>query len=85
VAVPYTHGPSPVMAIIAAACVYEIVAEAVNLALEMELLPSFSAGLGGLTMRRVMARAVIPPGVATAAGLGVGFAAHVAGGRRTRR
>jgi hypothetical protein len=75
---PVLSKPSVLAGVLAAACVYEVLAEAVNVILDDEYLPSLSGLLRRMTLRRALARVAAPP-VALAGGMAAGFVVYVVG------
>jgi hypothetical protein len=85
VAVAATGGFTVLAAAVAAACLYEVAAQAVNNSLDMDVLPSFSTTWQGVTLRKVAAKSRPPPWTRTGATMGVGFGYYALTGRRRGR
>jgi hypothetical protein len=77
--------PSPWTSAVAALCVYEVCAEALNVALDVDVLPTVSGGLRRFTVRSVSQTLAPRPWMRTAGTMGAGFPVYVLGQRRLRR
>jgi hypothetical protein len=75
--VPLSQRESPFATAVAVACIYEVLAEAVNVSVARDVLPSFSALARRLTLARVRALATPPPWMRLTAGLSAGLVVHV--------